>query len=137
MGDFNFKYISWESLSSNVPTEQKFVDCILDNYLTQHCQEFTRYRDGQQSSLLDLVLTQDDTIIGDVDYLAPLGISDHVTLTFRLNLLVEHIPTNTKKFHLNAGDYDGMRQDLSFIDWNDLFNNCPGIDGMWNSFADN
>ena len=136
MEDFNFKYISWESLSSNVPTEQKFVDCILDNYLTQHCQEFTRYRDGQQSSLLDLVLTQDDTIIGEVDYLAPLGISDHVTLTFRVNLLVEHIPTNTKKFHLNAGDYDGMRQDLSFIDWNDLFNNCPGIDGMWNCFAD-
>ena len=68
MGDFNFKYISWESLSSNVPTEQKFVDCILDNYLTQHCQEFTRYRDGQQSSLLDPVLTQDDTIISDVDY---------------------------------------------------------------------
>ena len=113
MGDFNFNLIVWESLSSNVPTEQKCVDCILDNYLTQHCLEFTRYRDGQQPFLLDLILTQDDTIIGDVDFFAPLGISDRVTLTFGVNLLVEHIPTNTKKFHLNAGDYDGMRQDLS------------------------
>ena len=51
-------HISWESVSSNVPTEQKFVDCILDIYLTQHCHEFTRNRDGQIPSLLDLVITK-------------------------------------------------------------------------------
>ena len=37
----------------------------------------TRHRDGQESSVLDLVFTLDPNMVTDLEHLPPLGHSDH------------------------------------------------------------
>ena len=52
--------------------EEKFSKCLMDNFLIQHVDEDTRVREGQVSSLLDLVT--------NIEYMSPLGKSDHLLL---------------------------------------------------------
>ncbi|KER30143.1 hypothetical protein T265_03400 [Opisthorchis viverrini] len=49
---------------------------------TQHVVALTRYRAGQLPSLLDLVITNERHLVGQVTTNAPLGHSDHCALTF-------------------------------------------------------
>ncbi|GAA47362.1 hypothetical protein CLF_100267 [Clonorchis sinensis] len=49
---------------------------------TQHVVAPTRYRAGQQPSLLDLVITNERHFVDQVTINAPLGHSDHCVLTF-------------------------------------------------------
>ena len=63
----------------------KLIDCVLDNYLTQMVTESTRYRIGQQDSLLDLLFVKDENLIMNLEMKAPLGKSDHVMMVIDIN----------------------------------------------------
>ena len=43
MGDFNFPGIQWDSLSNTDHSSSVFINCILDNFLSQMVQEPTRH----------------------------------------------------------------------------------------------
>ena len=81
----------------------------MDNFLQQHVNQPTRQ--GQRDLLLDLVLTRDENNISDIEYLEPLGKSDHSVLLVKINKQVDvgDVGPNTK-LCLNAGDYDAMRE---------------------------
>jgi len=56
--DFNLPSINWSEytcISGESSLAHLFLDTIQDSFLTQHVSNCTRHRDGQQSSLLDLV----------------------------------------------------------------------------------
>ena len=55
MGDFNFPGIQWDSLSNMDHSSSVFINCILDNFLSEMVHEPTRY-----DALLDLILTNDE-----------------------------------------------------------------------------
>ena len=61
-----------------------FMERIKDLFLYQHVKEFTRHRLGQSPSRLDLIFTNEPGMITDLDYLPPLGASDHDCLSFIL-----------------------------------------------------
>ena len=138
LGDFNYKKIDWDNLefgSSKLNSyEEQFVTTVMDNFLQQHVNQPTRVREGQRDSLLDLVLTRDENIISDIEYLEPLGKSDHSVLLVKINKQVDlgDVGPNTK-LCLNAGDYDAMRRSLGTQVW---FNNfsCKDLDQNWNYF---
>ena len=50
--------------------------------LSQHVNQPTRSRIGQSDSILDLVISSEEDMIGDIKYLEPLGKSDHCVLQF-------------------------------------------------------
>ena len=114
--------------------EEQFVTTVMDNFLQQHVNQPTRVREGQRDSLLDLVLTRDENIISDIEYLKPLGKSDHSVLLVKINKQVDlgDVGPNTK-LCLNSGDYDAMRRSLGAQVW---FNNfsCKDLDQNWNYF---
>lgn len=56
-----------------------FIEALRDNFMHQHVQFDTTFRQGKQSSMLDLVFSSDESLIYDLDKLAPLGKSDHLT----------------------------------------------------------
>ena len=86
MGDFNLKETKWVNLSTTIVNENhpanKFLEAIRDNYLYQHVNHPTRYRDGQVPSLLDLVMTNEEGMIEDMQFLPGLGKSDHWVIDF-------------------------------------------------------
>ena len=53
--------------------------------MSQHITESTRLRQGQQSRLLDLMISNEERIIDDIKMGASLGASDHIGVTFHIN----------------------------------------------------
>ncbi|XP_072032859.1 uncharacterized protein [Amphiura filiformis] len=122
VGDFNHPEIDWESWTSSAGDNHEsslFLDCLQDNYLHQITNFDTRYRIGQRSSLLDLVITNDDTLISNLTSGSPLGKSDHVTLFFTMDCSIEADQTDKERFLYNKGAYDSLRKDLSNIVWDE------------------
>ena len=121
-GDFNFKGINWNTMEGTTDEEEKFVQSIQDSFLYQHVEETTRVRTGQRSNLLDLVLTREEGMVRDIEYLPPLGASDHLCLKIDINLYAEN-PKTEPKYQFYKGDYDQMREDLNRNIWHEVFNN--------------
>jgi endonuclease/exonuclease/phosphatase family metal-dependent hydrolase len=85
MGDFNFPKVNWKTWSNNGDKdEENFMECIRDIYLYQHTVEFTRTRENCEPSTLDLIFTNEEDMIEDLNYDSPLGRSDHCLLDFKL-----------------------------------------------------
>ena len=82
VGDFNYRNIDW---TQNTPkagnnTEKKFVDQINLNNWCQHVKDETRFREGQEPSLLDPIFTSNEHSINEVRIESPIGKSDHAVL---------------------------------------------------------
>ena len=86
-GDFNYPEIDWihESVVETTETIQPFIDTIQSCYLLQHIFEPTRFRDGNEPGLLDLVFTNEEGMIGNIIQNPGLGESDHICINFDLN----------------------------------------------------
>jgi len=120
-GDFNYSGIDWDNLSllpSSPPIVQAFIDTTQDLYLVQHVMEPTRYHPGETSHILDLVFTNEQTMINEVHYLPGLGCSDHICLSFKFMCYSLHASSNNRpKYDLYHADFEKMRELLSNIDW--------------------
>ena len=86
-GDFNYRNIDWTN--EYAPKGQQhldFIETLQDCYLFQHFTEPTRYRDGETSNILDLILSSEEGMVHDLTYHPPIGGSDHVCLRFNVFL---------------------------------------------------
>ena len=126
-GDFNFKGIDWETLEGTSEEEKKFAKAIQDSFFYQHVDQNTRYRHGQQPNLLDLVITNEPEMIESIDYLPPLGASDHLCLKVKLNLNPD-APTQQSNFKFHKGDYEAMNEELKSNKWHELMHNKPAAE---------
>ena len=141
VGDFNFSSIRWyqscgswaipecANLSVN---DLKFVNVLQENLLLQHVVEPTRQRGSDTPHTLDLIITTDD-FLSDVEYLSPLGLSDHSILQFNLQFHSNKVITEDK-FKLDKGDYDKLRDFLD-INWDEILDaSNTDVDVMWERF---
>jgi hypothetical protein len=73
-------------------------------------------------------------MITHIDYGAPLGNSDHSTLTFEYHCYVPVPTEKNEKFLYHKGNYDRMAEDLR-LDWDELLETCRGDpDQQYNLF---
>ncbi|XP_069134268.1 uncharacterized protein [Argopecten irradians] len=119
-GDFNFPEINWTdwtTCTSENHISTRFLECVRDTFLYQHIHKPTRYREGQNPSILDLVFSNDEQIVNDVNYLPSIGRSDHILLSFKLS--VSHSDNHTKQERRNyhKGHYDAIREELTSVNW--------------------
>ncbi|GAA57071.1 hypothetical protein CLF_112087 [Clonorchis sinensis] len=85
VGDLNAPKASWMELQrvgSSGLFAAVLTEIVQQSARTQHVVAPTRYRAGQQPSLLDLVITNERHFVDQVTINAPLGHSDHCVLTF-------------------------------------------------------
>ena len=89
MGDFNCSGIDWTNqLTVDINTNSinnKLIEMLRDCYLEQVITENTRARGSNVPSLIDLVLCYDREQISNIEYLGPLGKSDHCVVTLLYN----------------------------------------------------
>ena len=119
VGDFNFPEIDWKLEKSKAGENHgatKFLEMTKDAYLIQHQQEPTRIREGQNPTLDDLVLTNREDIVVNLNRLGALGKSDHCTLLLELNMTSPE-PTRQEKFNYHKADFDEIRAYLHSINW--------------------
>ena len=87
VGDFNYPEIDWsqeKSTAGNNHPATKFHKATKDCFLIQHQIQPTRHRDGQNSTLDDLVLTNREDIVQDINMTGAIGKSDHATILVNL-----------------------------------------------------
>ena len=98
-----------------------FMECLRDCFLTQHVMQPTHKRGDQQANILELILTNEDNMIEDLRYEAPLGKSHHWSLVFKFRCYAEYKSRNAKTFKYAKGDYEQLRAlvrecDLSVVE---------------------
>ncbi|KAI8500844.1 hypothetical protein Bbelb_216620 [Branchiostoma belcheri] len=138
VGDFNIKEIDWSNMSSTVGSNhhsQMFLDCIDNNFLHQHVTEPTRYRVNQEPSILDLVITNDPDLIGDIKYLPGLGRGDHCCLVFPIEIESRPEVHHTTRRNYNKGQYAKAGDYLQEKDWQRELGNLD-IHQAWEAFTD-
>ena len=57
-------------------------DITQDLFVKRHVDFNTRFREGNEPSMFDLIFTNEDYIIENLRSIAPLGKSDHVGILF-------------------------------------------------------
>ena len=136
MGDFNLKKINWntwESSSKDVADiSNRFIEVLRDAFLYQHVTKPTRSRHNEVPTLLDLVITNEDGMVSNLEILSPLGKSDHSCITFWFNCYIEHKKTEIEKYIYDKGNYEQIKDDLRSIDWEKDIRNRRNINDKWN-----
>lgn len=133
VGDFNFPEVNWDSWTVNRNENHvsfHFVECIRDNYLFQHVDFNTRYREGQDPSCLDLLLTDNENIIENLQFGDKLGASDHVSIIFNVLCNVERETNHIQRPNFFKANYQLIKDYLRQVDWNEM--NDMNTEESWN-----
>ena len=137
MGDFNYGKIHWENGTVEGPDDSeqaKFLEATYDALLYQHVTFPTRYREPCIPSRLDLVFTKEEGMIDEVIANDPLGKSDHLVLTWELqvrNLEKSEKEGSSCRRNFRKGDYASMRASLQSVDWQIL--DDEDVNEIWDS----
>ena len=131
LGDFNYSDINWELINASNDLSIEFLECIQDNFLEQVVHEQTRYQ-----NCLDLVLTNHSSIVKNLKILAPIGNSDHNSMSFDIEINIQNSENNKEKYNFKKGNYNKFRQLLTNIDWDLEFRDKNCLE-MWEKFKEN
>ena len=125
MGDFNHPSITWDPApvlpdqAAPDSSSARFVECVRDTYLHQHITEPTRFRHGQTPARDDLLFTNEEDMVGQLQLMDPIGASDHTSVAIRLAFTREEEPPTRAAFNYNKADYAAMGRMLE-KDWRQL-----------------
>ena len=81
MGAFNHGHIQWGSLENAGGNDHQFLLLTRDCFLTQHVLEPTR-----GGNVLDLMLSSQNELVGNIKVHEPLGSSDHNQIQFNITV---------------------------------------------------
>ena len=136
VGDFNYSNITWgcDFVTTSCHVLRDFINTIQDCYFFQHVFNATRYRSGQVPHILDLIFTNEENMVSNLEYLPSLGNSDHVCLKFTYNCYIENIITKETTWKFNCADYDQIRQDLEKVNWSQVMDGMS-VHEAWDYFS--
>ena len=141
MGDYNYGQIKWNSgtvTGSEESDQAKFLDTVQELLLYQHVGVPTRYRDGHTPSMLDLVFTDEENRINEIQVSQPLGKSDHVVLSWdylvRNEKRDDYNNQSEPKYNYTKGKYEDMAKSLKAVQWGEL--ESMDVEAMWSRIKD-
>ena len=138
MGDFNFPHIQWQNgyvEGADQSEATHFFEATQNAFLSQHVGVVTRFREGCVASRLDLIFTNREYLVDELEASQPLGKSDHVVLTWKCT----YNEDKKEKFkqtraavrrNYRRANYAGMSCILSNVDWNAL--EVMSVEETWN-----
>ncbi|CAM5130495.1 unnamed protein product, partial [Natator depressus] len=112
MGDFNHPDICWESNTVVHRQSRKFLENVGDNFLVQVLEEPTRGR-----ALLDLLLTNQEELVGEAKVDGNLGGSDHEWVEFRILTQGRKESSRIQTLDFRKADFDSLRELIGRIPW--------------------
>jgi exonuclease III len=116
VGDFNFPELDWIDGTSPPSVRHKatmFMDTVRDAFLHQHVVQPTHYRAEQNATLIDLILTNEESMVKNIEHRAPIGKSHHQTLIFEFVCYTSRNTSGAQtKLSFKNGDYSSMRKEF-------------------------
>ena len=132
-GDVNCPAINWSSLTSPIDGIQNIIlDFVCDHGFEQMVTEATR-----EKNILDVVLTNNNFLVSNIQVTPPLGSSDHSCVSFILDIPDKNCypVTSSKKVYLwGSADYDSLNNYLLQIDWYNFMSVNLDTESIWASF---
>ncbi|EYB81617.1 hypothetical protein Y032_0378g294 [Ancylostoma ceylanicum] len=131
VGDFNMPEIDWngnltrKGLSA---VSKSFLNLCQTHNLSQHVRSSTL-----DKNTLDLVLSTNPEIISDIRLGAPVGSSDHKSITFNLNISRQQ-PILVARRNFKDADFDKINQYLLGVDWYGSFGSVLTVNDMYELF---
>ena len=123
LGDFNFPSLKWPLASFPEPhnSETHFCDLLLNSNLSQLITEATRFKKNQEPSTLDLLLTNEEFLVCNIEVEGPIGKSDHAVVQAELQFSTnsDHQIQNQKKYYQT--NFHLVCNDLAQLDWDRMF----------------
>ena len=136
VGDFNLPDVNWTNNSASSACSQCFLETLTDSSYCQLVTENTRFRSGQNPSLLDLVLVSDPNLVSSIEYLEPFGKSDHCTLRF-VAKNKQNLRKNMKqKLNHKKIDNDSFRERITAHQWDGVFSEENDFHDAYEFFND-
>lgn len=134
MGDFNLPKIDWKLVDvkgDNLTLlDSRFLECMQNVFLFQHVQEPTRWRGDDKPRVLDLIITNEENMIEEIQYLGPLGKSDHCVLLFKLICYIKTVSNNSVRKNYDNGNYEEACKELEGFDWAQYLSSCD-VENSW------
>jgi hypothetical protein len=92
-------------------------DKVMDSFLIQNVKHPTRFRGENNTSILDLIFTNEEGMIYNIEHCATLGNSDHEVLEF--NFLYKNVNdvNSYDRLRYFKGDYEAINEVLANVDW--------------------
>ena len=114
--NLNYKNIDWKN--EFAPSGQQhlldFIETLQECYLYQHVTKPT-------PNLLDFIFISEEGMVQDLNYLPPLGESDHVCLRFNV-LQTQRTNAKPPVHNVFKTNYDAVKEDLDNYNWQELLN---------------
>ena len=140
MGDINYPDIDWECYCTNPDSvetaDYKFLQSIQGNVVYQHVTKPTRFRGNDNSNVLDLIFTNEEDMVSDIEYLSPLGKTDHCVLHFQFNCCNQLKLNKRIRMCYDKGNYEEFNKAISETEWEDLLNPMDHINTNWTKLHD-
>jgi len=136
VGDLNLPQIKWNSHCCPIDhIDKKIFDFVLTYGYSQLVNFPTR-----GNNILDVILTDDDSIVTTVKSCPPVGYSDHIAIEFTMTLTTDGRGVtdgfyNKCHYLWHIGDYDNMISYLLSIHWNALLCYNPSAEQIWLAFS--
>ena len=114
--------------------EYKFLKCLQDAYLLQHTKKPTRWRGDDEPHVLDLVMTNEEDMISELEHHSPLGKSDHCVLQFQYHCYTILKTSNRviKQFH--KADFEKINEEIAGIEWDRVIKDDMNVNEAWSEF---
>ena len=122
-GDFNVPQIDWSlhlCLSPDTHIAHKLLGIIHECLLFQHVLHPTRFREGEASNILDLIMTNEEHMVSALDYQPGLGKSDHVVLRFGLACYASRVASRHTRLNFHKADFSRLNANIEAVDWKGL-----------------
>ena len=121
IGDFNHPEIDWPTLSCTQSPGNGFLDKVNDKFLNQHVTFPTNLtpqpNGGMTSTVIDLVLTDNDNLIASVTPVGHLGASHHTMIMVEVVVPSKSNETSELVPDYRKADFDAMREKTAAVDW--------------------
>lgn len=124
MGDFNYAELDWGD-QDLIDRNHPFVECLDNNFLSQVVDKPSR-----GNNYLDLIMTTDNSVIGNVTVGEPFDGSDHKTISVELYFEVSKEEKKYPMYNYFKADYDVIRDYVTALGWEDL-DRFDDVNTLW------
>ena len=125
MGDFNFPNICWEYNLAQKKQSRRFLECMEDNFLMQLIRAPTR-----GAAPLDLLFTNREGLVGDVEVRGCPGQSNHDMVEFSIFGRVRRRSSKTATLDFQRTDFELFRRLVGRVPWGSVLES-KGVQDGW------
>jgi hypothetical protein len=113
----------------------RFLTCKEEGFLFQHVRKPTHFRALQKTNILDLVMTNEEGMIGDIMLSEPIGKSHHTVLNWKMKCYSEKLESEVTKYCYDKGNFNEIRRHLQAVDWKAELEN-KSVEQMWERISE-